>query len=808
MTYSFDRSRKYLIRHIRFLTGLFLAVAVSVGADVSAKTPTFFFDIKGQDVGAALVELSRGSGVQILMANEAGKDITVAELRGEYTLDQALQKILRGTGLIYRFYGEKTVIVRPKADRVATVVSAAKPHKETLVDETLITAKGVVNRFEGMPISNTYAAPASIVAVDDAELAKRGIKNFEALGLAVPGLSVSDGSNGNGRRVFIRGVGNYSGSSSLVGIYLDELPLTTNPLWQFDIRPYDLERIEVLRGPQGTQFGQGAVGGTVRFIAKQPDLSGFAGRADVSLALTAEGDSSQEVKGVINVPLIEQELGLRVVGMFNVAGGWIDQPAAGKGNINDEQLADIRIKSLWTPSNVLSVSVMANARRNNLGAASVGEDENGNYTQALGFLSTPSSSDDYEVYNLALNYDFGTVHFLSATGYISTGKCLRDNTYRVSYLPPPTPLFEAIQSDDVTTRVFSQEFRLNSAAAKPWRWTVGAFYEEGDFNRDIFYSWGQQGTSVIRSTRLKRDESFQAGAFFTDSGYRIADRVEVGAGLRYLVDDRQGFDGAVVQTQTFRNLSPRVYLNVDVSDYLKLYVSAAEGFRSGGFNEAALAPPFGAESVRSYELGTKMSLLGGQLDGELALFYSRYDNYQIVDENLPPNFPDERPFATQANAGSAEIRGVDWAFTWQASDNLSFASSGNYVDTGFVRINAQSSSYAVGDRVDFIPRYSYTFAANIDFDWNGRPGFVRLDYFQKGRSTFRNRTVGEHLHGASDVINMLNFRAGWRKSERFSLGFFVHNILDERGNIDPWVVIDGAARPRPRTVGFDIGIEF
>ncbi len=790
--------------------GAVLVTALLHGDISHAETPVYVLDISSQDVGAALVKLSRESGVQILMSKEAGKNIKVLPLQGEYTLRQALTKMLAGTGLTYQFFGEKTVVIKPKVVSVASKPSNAKaPKQQTKIDETIVTASKSANTVEGASWDNTQGTSSSIIAMNEEQMEKSGVTDFVALGLAVPGLSVSDAGNGNGRRIFIRGVGNYVGNSSLIGIYLDDLPLTTNPLWQFDMRPYDLERIEVLRGPQGTRFGQGAAGGTIRFITKQPDLREFSGRADMSLSYTRDGSNSQNVKAMVNLPLMDGELATRVVAMFSDASGWIDQPAVHKSDINDEAMGDIRIKTLWHPSTDLQVSTLVDVRRNNLGASSVGEDEDGNFRQALGELSTPWSKDDYEVYNLSVNYEFDELNLLAATGYLSTDKVLRKNTFRTAYLPPPEPPFEGLQDDNVNTRVFSQDFRLSSSTPQAWQWTVGTFYEHGRYYRDIFYLWTQEGSSKISEINRVWDQVFQSFSLYGDGSYHVARRWELGAGLRHFVDRREAFDGLVRQTGTFATLAPRIYLNFDLSNYTKLYASAAKGFRSGGFSRSSIqAPPFASEKLWSYELGAKSSFFQGALDTEIALFYSQYKDYQVSNYNLLPDFPEEWLRTFYENVGRARTGGLDWSLIWHATDNLTVTSTGNVVDSAFTEIYSQVSSHVVGDPVDFIPRYSFTLSANYDFSWRDSPGFVRLDYFQKGRMTFRNRTAGDHLHASSDVNNMLNFRASWSKSENFSMGFFVKNILDDRGNLDPWAAISGATRSRPRTVGLELGYEF
>jgi len=149
---------------------------------------------------------------------------------------------------------------------------------------------------------------------------------------------------------------------------------------------------------------------------------------------------------------------------------------------------------------------------------------------------------------------------------------------------------------------------------------------------------------------------------------------------------------------------------------------------------------------------------------------------------------------------------LDASFTWQASENLVIGFSGNYVDTEVVEINLLSGTHIVGDRLDFISRYSATFFATRNFDWSGTPGFVRLDYNQQDKVLLTNRSLG--VFGSSDVIRMLNLNVTWDLNENISLGLFGKNLLNEDGYIDPLLTYGGAARPRPMTFGVQLGLDF
>jgi len=292
-------------------------------------------------------------------------------------------------------------------------------------------------------------------------------------------------------------------------------------------------------------------------------------------------------------------------------------------------------------------------------------------------------------------------------------------------------------------------------------------------------------------------------AVFGDTSYRLTERLTLGAGLRDFQDDQESTSSAgptaITQTKTFHSVNPRAYAQFKLTDQVNAYSSAAKGFRSGGFNLLD-QPSYGPESVWTYELGSKMSALAGHLSADLAIFYSDYTDYQVV--GILPNGP---PVGITSNAGSARIKGVEWALTLRPTTQWTLSFDGNYVSSNFYEIEATSSSYAVGDRLDLFPRYSYTVSAQHGFKWSAREGFARVDYNQQGPMTYRSRRIPS-FYNESDVINMLNLSMGVQWNQSLSLNLFAKNLLDDRGFTDPFSIEDVASRSRSRTYGFEFSM--
>jgi iron complex outermembrane recepter protein len=456
---------------------------------------------------------------------------------------------------------------------------------------------------------------------------------------------------------------------------------------------------------------------------------------------------------------------------------------------------------------------MAVIHRNDA-APNTGENAAGNFTQVFNLATTPAVEDDYDLYNLTLSYDFDGSRLLSTSSYIDQDKDQRNLGFRFQFTPPGTPRFDFdILSQIQTSRIFTDELRLTSSGSGPWQWTLGGFYRHGRIGFDrpalLFGLAGPPGTPLPAPFSSFTKTVSESWAAFGDLGYQLSDRLTVGGGLRTLHYDQQRTDGvgagAPTQTATFHALNPRAYARYEVNDRVNLYASVAKGFRSGGFNFPG-QPSFDPEKVWTYEVGTKMALFDGRLLTDGAVFYSDYTDYQIVGVLLPPAVPQ----TVTSNAGSARVAGVEWSLAWEPLDRWTLSFSGNYLDTRFREINVGSSAYDVGDPLDLVPKYGFTLSTQRDLNWARRTGFVRVDYNQQGRSTFRNRNVSgpsPWYFSESDIINMLNLNLSARWSRTLSVGLFVQNLLNDRGFTDPISIEESASRARPRTVGIQFGVQ-
>jgi iron complex outermembrane recepter protein len=826
----------------RVIDVLLIAALAVAGTIPAFATEMHQFDVPSEDASSAIRDFASQAHVQILVAGENVMEKHLHPVSGEFSTEQGLRLLLADSGLSPQYVGDRSIALVKASDANSASQDSAKEGKksssedfrmaqldqgktssvapavkqttgsnsEVGLTEIIVTAQKREERLIDVPIS--------ISVLTEEALRERNVVDLGDLAFAVPGLGVEN-SSGNIRRIFMRGVSNIAGgNSALIGMYLDEADVTSTPFNQLDLRTYDLDRVEVLRGPQGTLYGEGAAGGTIRFITKKPDLNQFSFDAGVTAMFTEDGAPSQRIDEVLNLPVIDNVLAFRIAGEFDHEGGWINQPAADQSNINSQNMSDVRIKGLWQPSADLTVNAMAIIHRNDTGVDG-GEDAHGNYTQVFNLATTPHATDDYDVGNITVAYEMPSVRILNTTSYIDQNWVRKDSGNPFQETPPGTPLsdFYAPEIADFN-KTYTNELRLNSIGPGAWQWTVGAFYRHAEISMNYpsiyFGTPGPPGTPLPAPSPNFSDNLMQSWSLFADTSYKFADRLTLGVGARYFKDNQEYTSGPPPATETgrFNSTDPRIYLEYKLTEDANIYASGAKGFRSGGFNSYPPdAPTFGPESVWTYEFGTKFLALDKRLSVNGDIFYSNYKDYQT--QGIPP--PPAAPLDITTNGGSAKIKGVEWGIDWKPLDLWTLSFSGDYVDSYFYEINAvpfapgaPSANYNVGDSLDYFPKYMYTVSVQRNFSLAGRAGYARLDFDQQGRSTDRMRSVGPWYLSQSDVIHTLNVNSNLQWSESLSLGVFAQNLLNDRGYVNAGDYPQDAARAQPLTVGFRFNVSF
>ena len=640
--------------------------------------------------------------------------------------------------------------------------------------------------------------PMAITTLDGAELIERNIYNIQDLSFAVPGMSMREDGPGS-YTIFLRGLANTSGPGALVGVYLDEAPLSLTGYDQMDVRTMDLERVEVLKGPQGTLYGQGAVAGVVRYITKDPDLESVGGSIEGQFYDVSDGENGWAATGVLNLPVVKDVFGLRIAATMADGGGWIDQPQAGIYDGNGQDLQTLRVKGLWQATERFTAEAMVVVHRNDV-QLGLGY-EQPDRTALVGIdrsrVLLPKEY-DYDLYNLNLTFDLGFAELLSATTYIE-----HDQQYPFSYIGGDQTIYggngylEGVDDRYLVADQFTQEFRLVSTGEGPLQWTAGLFYRDVERTLEAYYDTLFAGV-VYPDAYYYNSNTYENYAIFADVSYDFTERLTVGAGIRYFDDDQSVDNGSFVEEDSFDSTDPRIYATYRMSDHTTMYGSVASGFRSGGFNRGDL-PNYQPESVTSYEFGLKGTTAGGRLGYDVAAYYSDYDD--MVRRGLV--FVNNAFQSLTSNIGKVEVKGLEGGLDWRTTDQLSLYATVSYIDSEVTQVDSTDAVNIVGDPVDYVPEWSYTLGGQYDFRWFGdRPGYFRADYSYRDEVDYVDRSSfpDQYLPQQSDSISLLSARLGmiW---DQFTLELFARNLSDTNKYIDPYWSWANANRTMPRSVG-------
>lgn len=667
------------------------------------------------------------------------------------------------------------------------------------IAEVVVTAQRYKQR--------AFDVPISLAIVDSSEIRQQQITDIDNLQFAVPGLHVQD--TGVQRRIEIRGVSNASGPGALIGEYLDEADVSVAPALgddSLDLQTFDLQRVEVLRGPQGTLYGAGSIGGTIRYITNPPNLTGFSLTTDVRATFTQGGAPGSSIEAAVNTPISPGVLGLRFSGESVHSGGWIDQPTAGQKNINGSDLSAIRIQALFQPTSALSVRVLESLFQNSFGpneAANTGDV----FVAAFNTTFTPAAKDKYGISNVTATYDLPALEVLSSTTYFSH-TLISDN--RSSFAPataPPNSLIydELVPYETQNEHDASEELRLMSRGSATWHWTVGGFYKRiGDTEPPLIYyfaSPGPPGSPLPPPYPYGIDTLHsESWSGFADTNYRLFGNLTVGAGVRYFHDHQNSYVGSS-QSATFNSTDPRFYVQYQINPKMNIYASAAKGFRSGGFNTGG-NPPYGPEILWSYELGSKLRLADDRLKIDADVFYSDYDNYVGLGYSF------NHPGDYFRNSGTVHIRGVEGDVAWKPGDGWLLSATADYLNGRFVKINATETDYMVGDPVPMAPRYGVAMSVEKSYPLGLRTGYSRVDYSQRPPESYRGRSIGPWYYSQSSYFYLLDFSTGIRWTDSLQFDVFVKNLLNDQGYVDPFVIESSSGRNRPRSFGIELHAEF
>ena len=505
-------------------------------------------------------------------------------------------------------------------------------------------------------------------------------------------------------------------------------------------------------------------------------------------------------------------LAFRVAATYKDKSGWIDQPATGKEDINNNELSNLRVKGLWQVDEDLEVRASIVRHRSNGGGRNVASlkplSESNMRVAAVDPLASPSFSDDYDIYNLTINYDLGFASLTSASSYLELDKRNRNLSQWLEFAFLPSLDVDFLgRYFDHEAEAFSQEVRL-SGDSGALDWIFGVFYQ--DFER-VLRDSGLDSSIFGNGTPYEVQRLSESLAWFADVTYDLTDRLSISAGTRYFQDDREEQrDVNTPLKNDFENLSSKLALSFSMNDDSNLYLSIAEGFRSGGFNSSNpnSPPSYDEENLISYELGVKAALLEKRLQAEFAIFYSDYTDLQSGTFG----FTSSGAVFSIINIAKAEIQGVEMSLQWAVNESFLLGFSGNITDSEVVDVDIPSATatptYSAGDPLDYVPEYSFSVNADYNFNWsNSVGGFTRLEYNRQGQNSVVNRSSSlAQEEFESEAIGFLNAQIG-AEWEQLTLELYGKNLLDE-DEATTATISQVFVQSRPRTIGVQLTYDF
>lgn len=764
----------------------------------------------------ALIDLGLQANVSILGTASCGT-AGRTEISGRYTLDEALSRLLTRAPCQYRIVDPRTVRIFAAFQAPAPAPVIEPPRPPALVSEIVITATKRPMAMDRLP--------AGVSAVSGRQLGATGSVD---VGRTVGQLAgVLTTNLGPGRdKLLIRGLsdGAFTGRTrSTVGTYLDESPINYNAP-DPDLRLVDIDRIEVIRGPQGALYGSGALAGIYRIVPRKPDPERFAAGVGGVVANTKGGDRSREIEGYLNLPVVTDRMAVRLVAYDDVQGGYLDDVNLGIANVDQTRRSGGRIAVRARIGDNWRLDVSATTQK-----------LRSNDTQYVTVTTLPGarpatatrSNAVREAHNNNFSVIGGTLQGDFDWGSVSSSTSYVDHAYSSQYDATQTlrTNFGARASDlgvyveAAQAEMLVQDVILRSSDAGRFDWLAGLYgantVEQTPSTLRILGAGASTATAYTEERKDRRRElalygegsyEFAEGWSVTLGGRIFKSRVHTTADIRVTPPfDTRFFD----RTRTYKGFSPKISLQKEFGSGDLVYALMTEGYRPGGFNSGgffairANRTTFAPDRLRNYEVGAKFRRLDNRLGVRAAAYYDDWSNIQ-TDQYRPSGL------AYTANVADARIIGLEAEASYDWPFGLSLQVNGLISDSRIRRPNADFALRVAG-ALPGVPNasggllavYQRPITDNMTLRLLGEASYV-------GRSTLSFDAdlapkMGHYLRAqlAAEIA-----ADAWRVTA------YVNNPLDDAGDTfaygNPFSFgqVRQVTPQRPRTVGLRVGAAF
>jgi outer membrane receptor protein involved in Fe transport len=691
----------------------------------------------------------------------------------------------------------------------------------TPTDTSTATTLGTIVVTANRRSETLQKVPMAVSALTWHDIERQHLQDFSDYAASVPGLGAI--SLGPGMtELSIRGIASGSQQpSASVGVYVDETPFGSSSVFAVgsaltpDLDPADVERIEVLRGPQGTLYGAGALGGVIRFITIPPDTENYSGRLQLGGSSVDGGGNGFDLHGMVNLPLVKDKLAIRANVYDETDPGFVDDAGRGKTDVNESKIKGGRVSLLWTPTDKTSVRVTALAQ--NLaaaGSATVALDPDtlqsvyGGLQQRNAALGGDVFNGHYRLYNVTFNTDFGWAKLMSSSSYSTLDAVTYTDATPLLYLGPQAngQPYGTLEQATIPQTKATQEFRLSSPKSQAVEWLGGVFWtrETGNNAQNVYTSDYYSGTPLPSPLGIpiggdSQPSTYEAWAAYGSITWHITDRFDVEAGLRYSRDKQHyteiGYGllfGGVPPTvlldkrssdnSTTFSLTPTFHID----DHNMLYARVASGFLPGGPNIVPVGVPnvpatFSPTKLTDYEVGLKSTSPDNRLMVDLSAYY--------IDWTKIPLTTFENNFTFLTSGGQARSKGLEATISWLAAPGLKLSANASYNDATLTKDAPYPSNGKRGDPLPYAPQFTLGLSGDYDFALGGGwHGYVGASYrYVDERSTdfaFSYPVAGvlPPLPSSPTIpgYHTINLRAGVNRGP-WDIGVYVKNLTNQRG---------------------------
>ena len=619
---------------------------------------------------------------------------------------------------------------------------------------------------------NVQEVSSSITVLDELDIEDRKIESVMEVVNFVPNMMIFNDGMLTMNRITTRGISApvYANSTTSTGMYLDGVP--TLGAFGYEEGIFDIERIEALRGPQGTLYGKNTETGAINIITRQPNNQ-FRGKVSAEGGNLLSSESGDKLTGgatlSLSGPILEDKLFFDLAGMYRHKDGFIENTYTGDPGYEQDRWSG-RAKLRWTPMDTLDISLLVSYLSHEIdGSMNMNLAENGaamfgfplpSYRQVSSGLEERQEMNT-DIESLNISYDINDT--ISLTSITARREASYDAVMDFDF--SPMQMMHGFQES--THEKISQELRLDSSTDK-FDWLVGLYYDTDDDATTTIIKSMIPSMNSLSDVQLSGD----AYAIFGQLGYPLTERLKIIGGLRYETQDMEleGNIPAGRLSDSWQKVSPKISAEYNLTPDVMTYVTFSQGYRSGGFNHLATDPQYYSydeETLWSYEIGMKSLFMDKRIMLNGSIFYMDITDMQVAEA--------VDPFRSwNTNAAEATSKGVELEITARVTDGLSLMGGFGYTDIEFDTFSDAKGNYE-GNKNPFAPEYTF----NIGAQYRHPSGFfARADLIGYGEMY-----LDKANKYSRDAYEIVNAKIGY-ETEHFDVYLYGKNLFDKEYDSD------------------------